>query len=354
MVNCRQKAPGVTLQFMYVAIDTNAIPGGFRIESADVKALVRFLQETDSRLLLSEIVPIEIAARFKAECNDALRNLDSAYRRVKAFGIDLPSVENEQLLTEAISLHQKSIDTILPTSVVEQIPINGNFMEQVVHRLAERRKPASDKGEEFRDCVIWTDLLDYAERHPTNRPIVFIGKDKGFSGDGVSFHPDLQQELKDRGIEVDYYPSIRDFLAAQNVQVPEDFRSGTEVIVTSGSLLVRGIMGGPSFTFNGRNFSITGTGEQGSVSAARCFPCEANTRLNLNSLFAGNFGLGYGPAIIKDKRYDPVFYSGPIDFYGQTEVEVPFISDEGTQTVSLSGDFTFAGFMRGYPRNVMT
>lgn len=333
---------------MYVAIDTNALPFGWQVQSAEGRALIKFLEQTGSKLLLSEAVRIEIMAKFKRECMEALNNLDSAFRRVKKFGIDIPKPDKRDLAAQALSHQRQAIAEELSETILQPVPIRRDSTEEIVQRLAERRRPASSNGEEFRDCVIWSDLLDYAQNNPTHRPIALITNDNGFSEDKTSLHPQLQQELNDRSLDISYYASIKDFLRAQNAEIPdEDILAGGEVTLTNGWLKVQSLFAGPRFRFIGPEFDISNNhADQGNVAAWRCSPCRAKEPLSLNSTFAGELGLGSGRAVIKGKEYARLYYTGAIDFYGDAEVP----KSESPQ-VYVTGEYRFQGFMKGYERN---
>src|ERR1043165_6788951 len=70
------------------------------------------------------------------------------------------------------------------------------------------------------------------------------------------------------------------------------------IVVTSGSLSVTGISGGPSFSLLGENFSATGGGEPGSTQATQCFPCVSGNVIGLNGFYAGGATLGAGGGVV--------------------------------------------------------
>ena len=330
----------------YIAIDSNALPDGWQLRSKTVKAFIQYLQSTNSRLLLSDVVRIEIEAKFKRECKSAVGDMDSALRRLRKLGIQVPpDLDIEIVIAGALSTWEQDIAEILSPDIIERIPIDDNLMEEIVRRLAERIPPSSPAGEQFRDCVIWLSLLKYAQNNPSHRPIILISNDKkSFSNDKISLRPELQAELKNQGLEISYYASLKNFLKDQNVELPEE---DGEMRLTGGSLTVRGLSGGPLFQFIGPEFTISNKGaDQGNVGAWHCSPCRVGERLNLNSTFAGELGLGSGPACIKGNQYQHLYYTGVIDFYGEVEIEESELAQ-----VFIIGKFTFSGFLNGYEGN---
>src|SRR3982750_2157403 len=75
------------------------------------------------------------------------------------------------------------------------------------------------------------------------------------------------------------------------------------LVVISGSLSVTGIAGGPHYTFNGANFTITAAGDPGNVRPQSCFPCLSGDLLEVDAFFAGT-SLGTGTATINGTTFD--------------------------------------------------
>jgi len=112
------------------------------------------------------------------------------------------------------------------------------------------------------------------------------------------------------------------------------------IVVTSGSLSVTGIFGGPSFTLFGENFSIAGGGEQGSESAQQCFPCMSGNLIGLNGFFAGGATLGFGGAslTVNGTTFTNLVLNGTLVFTGVAPT-IP----AATTNISITAPFTFAG-----------
>lgn len=116
------------------------------------------------------------------------------------------------------------------------------------------------------------------------------------------------------------------------------------IVVTSGSLSVTGINGGPHFSLFGDNFSVTGGGEQGSEQAQQCFPCLNGSQIGVNAFFAGGSTLGGGAVTINGMTFTNLVYAGTFVFSSGT-VTIP----AATTNISLTIPFTFAGDLRGCP-----
>ena len=81
------------------------------------------------------------------------------------------------------------------------------------HRCANRRRPCSDEGEEFRDALLWLGLLNHMETRGTSSPVALIATDNHFTvGNGNhKLHPELKEDLDSRGLDLRYYFHLGQF-----------------------------------------------------------------------------------------------------------------------------------------------
>ena len=115
------------------------------------------------------------------------------------------------------------------------------------------------------------------------------------------------------------------------------------IVVTSGSLSVTGISGGPSFSLFGENFSVSGGGEPGSTQAAQCFPCMSGNVIGLNGFYAGGPTLGFGGGVItfEGTTFTNLVYAGTFVFTASAVIPA------ATTNVTITAPFTFAGDISG-------
>lgn len=136
------------------------------------------------------------------------------------------------------------------------------------------------------------------------------------------------------------------------------------IFITSGTLTVTGLGGGPVYSLRGDNFASGGSsGEKGAVSVQiQCFPCSAGQVINVFATFAGS-GLGTnhagvftftGPPITVPFSLTNLTLTSPFQFSGSLITcrdncfITPAISNfslvgGGTATIELIGGFTPIG-----------
>jgi len=84
----------------------------------------------------------------------------------------------------------------------EDVPV-----QEIARRGIERIPPATAKGEELRDVMIWLMMLGHAEKSGCD--VAFISHDEHFR-EGDHLHPKLRDDLQGGKIKLHYYKAIDD------------------------------------------------------------------------------------------------------------------------------------------------
>ncbi|HJP91223.1 MAG TPA: PEP-CTERM sorting domain-containing protein [Pyrinomonadaceae bacterium] len=120
--------------------------------------------------------------------------------------------------------------------------------------------------------------------------------------------------------------------------------SADPLVITSGTLSVTGLTGGPFYGFTGLNFFAAGGGEQGSSHPQMlCSPCVSGAAIDLGGFFAGSSTIG-GSATINGTSYPIV---GGTFILSAPTIIVP----NSTSNLTLTSPFVFSGDMHLCPSN---
>ncbi len=118
------------------------------------------------------------------------------------------------------------------------------------------------------------------------------------------------------------------------------------IVINNGYLNVVGVAGGPAFSFGNpaQGFNVSnGLGaENGAM--FRCSPCLRGGLTSINATFAGEFGLGSGPATVGGINYSRVHYTGRVMMTGPTII----LPSDSSPLVTINVPFTISGFINGY------
>lgn len=199
---------------MDVVLDTNVIHEDFLLRSADFRNLMDYLEKTDSNIMMPKIVLLEIEKKYAEELQKRFSKYNSHKNSLNDFlldkevsggSVDINAEVKKYIafLTKKFRLNHKTIVNYKP-----------EYMDDVVKRAIERKRPCSDAGEEFRDVLLWLTVLDILGKSKIHeKSIILISNDKkAFASEEGKLHPQLESELSLKKLNVNYYCSIKDFV----------------------------------------------------------------------------------------------------------------------------------------------
>jgi hypothetical protein len=96
--------------------------------------------------------------------------------------------------------------------VIQRVAFTHDHARSALKRIIAKNLPSGDNNEQFRDCCIWQATLEVAEGGPvhliTNDSAFYEGRDRG-----RGLARQLEDEVKDKKLEVNIYSKIQDFLS---------------------------------------------------------------------------------------------------------------------------------------------
>ena len=100
------------------------------------------------------------------------------------------------------------------------IPYNNELLPVIAQRAIEREKPSGDKGQGFRDTLIWLTMLAYCKTCH-EKQIIFISNntDDFSSSDKQSLHESLAAECDFIGIKVNYFKNLKEFIERHSSKI---------------------------------------------------------------------------------------------------------------------------------------
>ena len=194
---------------MDVVLDTNPFRAS-GLDGAAFGSLREYLSKTKSRLLLHSVVIEELCAQRRAEIIEAVRKVASGKkdltRLLTGFSLEVPDVDIEA----AVQSYRLELEG--SAGQVEIIEISLADSKELVRRLANRVPPASAKGEEARDVLLWLAVVSVGQRQET----AFISRDqRAFFHEG-SLKRELEDDLKKFNSKISAYEGLESFLKAHH------------------------------------------------------------------------------------------------------------------------------------------
>ncbi|MFY9989267.1 MAG: PIN domain-containing protein [Chthoniobacterales bacterium] len=199
-----------------VVLDANIYYGDPALRGADALALLYFLKQARGRLVLPEIVEREIEENIREEGGDHSDNIKAG---LNYFG----RLQNRQLdseegdLSEWVKAFRKRLLAIDPL----RIAMSRDHLRSAAERVIKKEPPSGNKGQQFKDCLVWEATLEAASNHS----VLLVTNDGDFQN--PSQRPKLEQEASRSKGGIKIIKSLRECLTTLKAESesldPEQF-----------------------------------------------------------------------------------------------------------------------------------
>lgn len=193
---------------MIVVFDTNVWISDLALTS-NVGSAVRFyLREQKARIGLPEVVKLETEVHMRTTLSEHIQEIQSSHRQLLAvFGrlkeVVLPTAEEvEALIAQVFS--NLGVE-------IEEIPFTLNSAKASLIRTV-KKLPPSDKNQQFKDGVLWTDCLMMLKKEA----VFLVSSDKAFyksRNTSLGLADELKQDLDGYPNEFRIFPALGDLLS---------------------------------------------------------------------------------------------------------------------------------------------
>ncbi|WP_442846226.1 PIN domain-containing protein [Leeuwenhoekiella sp. H156] len=197
---------------MIVFIDTNIFFNNWYLENANFKYLFNYLENSNSKLYLPEIVCSEIDGKFHSEYLKLIDQFKDNLKRINSF------------LPQNIIINQKSFDIDYSfknqlkkaTDSIVFISYENISNEVLVNRAINRVRPFKDDDKGFRDSLIWLSFIEYLKKNNLKESVAFINNNPTdfYSNEKNALHSDLMSDLTQLNLKNEFriYHSIKEFI----------------------------------------------------------------------------------------------------------------------------------------------
>jgi len=196
------------------------------MKSADFRFLFNYIDNTESVLLMSELVCDEIENIRNRELKGIVSNLKQEVKRSTKYKLEKVEYDFEKLLTE----EEYDIRHLLNEQVsnIEYIDFEKIEQKKVVQRALKKTRPFQEEEKGYRDTLIWLSFISFLADNKIANKVVFITNNKNdfYNKKNDDFHDDLKADLNELGLkcEIEKYNSLFDFIK-KNVDEDEHFIS---------------------------------------------------------------------------------------------------------------------------------
>ncbi|KXY37012.1 PIN domain-containing protein [Bacillus sp. FSL L8-0199] len=199
---------------MLVVLDANVIKKNFMLTSIDFNNLIDYLIKTQSKLIIPQIVWEEIQNLFKKDLEQRYEDYKNGVLKLNVLLMDPVENNTEINVDKKTADYMDYIKDRLSLKDEGIVKYKQEYLPEVVNRAIHRIKPCSPKGEEFRDTLLWLTVLDIAKENSDEQLVLISHNTKEFAADNNKevLHPDLEREVNDLDLDVQYYNSLGQFI----------------------------------------------------------------------------------------------------------------------------------------------
>lgn len=197
---------------MLIFIDTNILFNNWYADNANFKYLFNYLENSNSSLVVSDLVCQEIDNKFelaqKSLKKELLSNLKRASQLLnKNIELDLNLLEQNYMLKNILKEKTSNI-IFFPYSQIDNTIVTFRAIKQI--------KPFQSQDKGYRDTLIWLSFIEYLKDRKENEEVIFINNNsKDFLDENKSsLHSDLKNDLANNNLKNKFniYLSLNEFV----------------------------------------------------------------------------------------------------------------------------------------------
>jgi len=155
---------------MYIIIDTNIFRQDFLFHSEFYKLFGEFIRRTKSTLVIPKVVFEEVCYLYEKEWETKKQVLKKALSDVRYFIEDNSNWRDDSFIKNIKPDYERKLCEIFLYHW-EIIEYENVQICEIVRRAIHRIKPCSNKGEEFRDTLIWLSIIGFLKKDSSNKNV---------------------------------------------------------------------------------------------------------------------------------------------------------------------------------------
>ncbi len=204
---------------MDIVLDTNIIYSDFFMNTTKFKLVFDYLKKTNSEIIVPQIVYKEIVALYERELEKRFRDLKRDRELLDGVLIDKTKIDFRIDFKEEVEKYRGYFKSKLKIKDKDIVPYENKYLDEIVNRAIYRKKPCTEKGQEFRDVLVWLTILDIARLLSTKELIFISNNTHNFSSGECSLHSTLLKEAEVAGLKINYFESLDHFTKAHAVKI---------------------------------------------------------------------------------------------------------------------------------------
>lgn len=210
---------------LVVVLDSNIWMQERMLRHSVGSAVRFFLHRSNARLVVPEVVRLEVELNLERELKELVSNLREGHKHL----LSLVGQQKEQVLPSDEELRQIALDAFGNMGIeVFDNPFSLESARSSFEKCLRSEPPSGPKNQQFKDGVIWADCLALAK----DSPVIFVTQDKGFYKDREykrGLAENLAIEAKKVAHEISVVHELSSILERIRESIKIDYRSLDEL-----------------------------------------------------------------------------------------------------------------------------
>jgi len=183
---------------MHVFLDSNIVyTDPFMNKNIYNKLLIELAEKEFITICVSEVVKKEIINNFEKEVSKFYKGIQKYEGKIKAMlrENEQPPFEWKKTVDEYVIKLKDHYDELEDYGIIDVLEFDNDILPELLDRSIKRKKPFTDKKQEFRDGIIWLTYVNFVnKRERFIGPCYFITKNTSDFTKNGEIHPDLQED----------------------------------------------------------------------------------------------------------------------------------------------------------------
>jgi hypothetical protein len=205
---------------MDIILDSNIFRADIPLRSKEFDVVLDYLKKTGSSIIVPKIILDEVEGLYKRALKDRIINFEKNVNNINLILIDSSGHLGKQDIDieKETKCYLKYVKQKLKIDYI--IPYNNEFLPVISQRAIDRKKPAGEDGQGFRDTLIWLTIKDYASKcHEKQVTFISVNTDDFASSDKSRLHGSLLDECDEMGIRINYFKSLKEFIENHSTKI---------------------------------------------------------------------------------------------------------------------------------------
>ncbi len=205
---------------MILLPDANALHADPLCDGPSWQVVAREIRNGDLRVAISEVVLAEAVANYRRRLEKLRAGAEKWLRELRAVRASAEVYELVQATLDGLAEdYEKRLRQALDDLEAETVGYPDADHAIAVSRAVERRPPCDENGDGYRDTLLWLTALELAEEED----VALVTRDSDFlDDDGGGLNPALMSEAEERGVQIDRFESVAQFVLEHVVDIPNE------------------------------------------------------------------------------------------------------------------------------------